>query len=106
MAAKKLVPSKMEFDTGVAKPVATTVGAEGMDLDFSGKDDRILIEVGNATATFLPGNSSQGGGEPLIVEAGKCVVLNSGRFKNVTGDSKGCVHITGATATIIAVELP
>lgn len=106
MAVTKLSPTKMIFDEGVAMPAATTVGADGMDLDFTGKDSRILIEVGGATATITAGNGLQGGGEALEVAAGSAVVLNSGYYKHVSGEHKGCVFITGATATIKAVELP
>ena len=106
MAVTKLSPTKLKFDEGVTLPAATTVGADGMDLDFSGKDYRILIEVGGAAATITAGNGLQGGGEPLTVAAGSAVVLNSGYYKYVSGAHKGCVHITGATATIKAVELP
>lgn len=105
--AVKLSPTKLnEYNVAVATPAATTVTAEGMDLDFTGKAHRILIMVTGAAATITAGDGIQGGGEALTVPAGQSVVLDSGYFKRVSGEHKGCVYITGADAKVQAVELP
>lgn len=94
-----------DFNTPVAIPAATAVGAEGMDIDFSGKDCDILLSVTGGEATVKAGNSIAGTVD-LKIPAEKCVVLDSGCFKNVKGPHKGCVFITGASASVSAVELP
>ena len=106
MTTTKLTPTKLKFNTGVKTPEGTLVGDSGMDLNFSGKDNRILISVTVAAATITTGNGIQGGGPALTVQAGQSVVLDSGFFKHVSGEHKGCVYITGATAKVSAVELP
>ena len=76
-----------------------------MEVDYSGKDHRILLMVDTAAATVKAGNGIQGVTD-LSVGIGKSVVLDSGAFKNVSGDHKGAVYITGATAKVLAIELP
>lgn len=106
MATTKLSPTKLKFNTGAKVPEGTLVGESGMDLKFSGKDNRILITVTVAAATITSGNGIQGGGPSITVQAGQSIVLESGFFKHVSGEHKGCVYITGSTAKVSAVELP
>ncbi|MEG0340383.1 MAG: hypothetical protein RR573_10740, partial [Oscillospiraceae bacterium] len=91
---------------GFAAPTATVVGADGMEIDYTGKDDKIMLTIGVADAIITMGNGIQGVAD-LTVPAGQSVVLESGAFKNVTGAHKGTVYIRGgATTTVTAIELP
>ncbi len=106
MAVTKITPTKIEeYNKGTTTPTSTLVGANGADLLFTGKDHRILIMVDTADITVKAGNGIQGVTD-LTVKSGESVVLESGFFKNVSGEHKGTVHITGATAKITAIELP
>jgi hypothetical protein len=106
MAVTSLVPTRMgDFNTVVTTPTSAAVGADGMEIDYSGKDFKILLSVDTATATVKAGNGIQGVAD-LEVASGKSVVLDSGMFKNVSGTHKGKVYITGATAKVAAIELP
>ncbi len=105
MAVTKLKITRVgDFNKPVDIPAATAIGADGMDIDFSGRDCDILLSVTGAEATVKAGNSIAGAAD-LKIGAGKCVVLDSGCFKNVRGPHKGCVFITGASAGVSAVEL-
>lgn len=107
MAVTKITPTKMVLmNTEYATPAATLVGADGMEIDFTGVDMRTLIMVDStAGVTIKAGNGIQGVAD-LEVAAGKSVVLESGAFKFVSGVHKGKVFITGATAKVSAIELP
>lgn len=107
MAIVKITPAKMGLmNTGYAAPAPVAVGASGMEVDYSGKDYRILLTAGVADAVIEAGNGIQGVAD-LTLPAGQSVVLESGAFKHVSGAHKGSVFISGAaTTTITAVELP
>ena len=81
---------------------------EGAAFEMKGQDDKYLILVQNAataakTVTVKAGNGLQGTAD-LSVEVTASshtgVVLESGRFKNVTGADKGKVILTGTDANI------
>lgn len=53
MAIVKITPARMELmNKGYAAPAAVAVGADGMEVDYSGKDFRILLTVGVAAAVI------------------------------------------------------
>lgn len=106
MAVTKIKPTKMEeYNKGVALPTAVLVGTDGAEILFTGKDHRILIMVDTADITIKSGNGIQGVTD-ITVESGQAVVLESGFFKHVSGEHKGNVYVTGATAKVSAIELP
>lgn len=106
MAVAKIVPTKVGLNSPAVFPTTTLIGADGMEVDFTGSDSKVLIYVDStAAATIKAGNGIQGTAD-LAVAAGKCVTVESGKYKNISGAHKGSVYITGATAKVAAVELP
>jgi hypothetical protein len=98
--------SKLE---AVSKSAACTIDCKGGDY----KTLIILTNAGgsSATATFSIGNGIQGVGEALevVVPSGEthAIVLDSGYFKNTSGEKKDAVVVTPSAAlSITAVELP
>lgn len=101
----------------ITAPVAvdTTLGAK---VDYSNKSDgRILLMLTNSgtagakKATILAGNSLQGTENlGISVAQGKtmAIVVESGKFMNVSGDYKDCIVIKGESTDIKvqAIELP
>lgn len=93
-------------------------GTAGAKVNFENRSDgKILLLLTNdhasasKDATIKAGNSLQGTEDLVVsVPAGKTygVVVESGKYKNVTGDNKGNVIITGASTDIKvqAIELP
>ena len=91
-------------------PIVTAVDSTDKKAQFnmSAADQKYLILVQNngsaaATVTFKTGNGIQGVADlSKSIGAGKYVFLQieSGRFKNVTGDNKGKVIIEGSTTDI------
>lgn len=105
MAVTKITPTELKWNTPGTMPTSTLVGADGMEIDFTGHDGKILIAVDTADATIKAGNGIQGVSD-LVVPSGKCVTIESGRFKNVSGVHKNAVFITGETAKVLAIKLP
>lgn len=99
----------LELTAGVSKSAKFTIDAHGGDY-------KTLILITNAagtkaTATFAIGNGIQGAGDDLVVEVlgNKTVALtlDSGYFKNVIGENKGCIVCTPSAAlTFQCIELP
>ena len=90
---------------------------DGARVDYTNRrDGRILLLItnGNASAqkaTIVQGDSLQGVEDlEISIEANKTVaiVVESGKFMNVSGDNKGYVIIKGESADIKvqAIELP
>ncbi|MBE6546341.1 MAG: hypothetical protein E7668_02725 [Ruminococcaceae bacterium] len=82
--------------------------ANGAEFEMEGQDDKHLILIQNAatsakTVTVKAGNGLQGVCDlscEVAASGYTCVTLESGRFKNVTGDDKGKVILTGTDANI------
>lgn len=91
---------------------------DGAKVDYTNRSDgRILLLLTNSNAssakkaTIVQGNSLQGVEDlEISIPANKTyvIVVESGKFMNVSGDNKGYVIIKGASADIKvqAVELP
>lgn len=86
-------------------------------VDLTGADYKTVIAFRNAntssaaTVTINLGNGIQGVGEDITFTVAKSstayVVVDSGAYKQVSGDSKGLLlGNTSATLSISAVELP
>ena len=77
-------------------------------IDFEHNDNKIVILVtnegsSNTDVTFHHGNGIQGCNDLVVsVDAGKTVAVNleSGRFKNVSGDLKGYAKVTAASTSV------
>ena len=90
--------------------------ADGAEIDYSGRDDKMLILLMNATdstvtVTVKAGNGIQGVCDLKIELAGassKVLALESGRLKNVSGPDKGKVILTAsaAGAGAMAIKMP
>ncbi len=82
-----------------------TVG-DGVALDFTGDDNKIFLLAMAEEITVKAGNSMFAG-EDLTISAGNVAVIDSGRFKNVSGEFKDHVIVTGVTGSeMLAIELP
>lgn len=91
---------------------------DGAKVDYTNRSDgRILLLLTNSNAssakkaTIVQGNSLQGVEDlEISIPANKtyAIVVESGKFMNVSGDNKGYVIIKGESADIKvqAVELP
>ena len=93
--------------TAETKSAAFTVELTGGDY----KTAFVMTPAANGTVTFAVGNGIQGAGADLEVTVKKdeasAIVLDSGYFKNVSGDDKDCVTITPSGATdFLIFELP
>lgn len=71
----------------------------------------IMTASASGTVDFAIGNGIQGAGADLSVEltggTPAAIVLDSGYFKNVSGEDKDCVTITPSGSTdFLIVELP
>jgi hypothetical protein len=95
-----------KFATAAAYTALTTAAdaTEGAEITWNERDDKYLVFIHNAgsaaaTVTIKAGNGIQGVNDlSMSLAAGQYtfVSLDSGRFKNVSGDDKGKVIITGA----------
>ena len=92
-----------KFSEGISTLTTAIDGTAGAEFLMNERDDKYLVLVQNAatsekTVTIKHGNGIQGvcDLEDKIPASGyKFVQLESGRFKNVSGEDKGKVIITG-----------
>lgn len=118
MAIKDITLQKVNLNEGkVVTFEAATAAADGYAVDFSAQDERTVFLFQNggtaeATVKVKAGNGIQGVTDldTLSIAAGGVAAfrLDSGAFKQVTGDNKGkAVFIPSATTVKAAViELP
>lgn len=95
---------------------AATSRSAVFGADAKGGDYKTLFLFNNAgnasaTATIAAGDGIQGGGSNLVVTvaAGKTmgVVVDSGYFKNVSGEYKDFIKVTPSAAlSVTIIELP
>lgn len=108
-------------NAATALPTAGTVVANtGLLVTFDKDDQKILLilknNVTNATNTAVikKGNGLQGVSDleiPIAASSTVVTVIESGRFKNVSGDNKDRVLIqdkstTGTSIEVSAIDLP
>lgn len=122
MARVKLTVHKMgkrnELMTAVATAslFAAVDASAGAEFEMSGRDDKVVVLIQNAATaaknvTIKAGNGIQGVNdyvESVPASSTTAIVLESGRFKNVSGEDKGKVIIMGASADIklAVIQLP
>lgn len=90
---------------------ATALSANDVAIIPMGKDEQMTFVASNAgnaslNLTIKAGDSLQAVNDEVIaVAAGKSVAfsLDSGRFKHLTGNNKGCVTIIPSAACTITV---
>lgn len=122
MAATVITNTVLKRNEAKAMPTAATVAkGDGALVTFDKDDQKILLllknNVTNATHTAVikAGNGLQGVSDLEITldkNAEACVVVESGRFMDVSGDNKGKVNIvskdttTGTQIEVRAIVLP
>ena len=119
MAMSEIVNTELLRNEAKEIEEAVAVDATaGASVDYTNKSDgRILLLIANGNAsdakkaTILRGNALQGVEDlEISVPAGKIfgIVIESGKFVNVSGANKGKVIITGESTdiTVQAIELP
>lgn len=122
MSATAITKTELKFNAATAVPTAATVAkTDGALVTFDKDDQKILLllknNVTNATHTAVikKGNGLQGVSDLEVTLAGSaevCVVVESGRFKNVSGGNKGKVNVvskdttTGTQIEVRAIVLP
>lgn len=114
MARVVITPHEMgrvnEAMTAVASAslFAAVDAAAGAEFAMSGRDDKTLLLVQNAatsakTVTVKAGNGIQGVNDLTVsvpASSTTALVLDSGRYKNVSGADRGKVIVMGASADI------
>lgn len=122
MSATAITKTVVTRNAATAVPSAATVAkTDGALVTFDKDDQKILLLLKNNitnvthTAVIKAGNGLQGVSDLEVTLAGSsevCVVVESGRFVNVSGDNKGKVNIvskdttTGTQIEVRAVVLP
>jgi hypothetical protein len=98
-----------------ANLVTALDASDGALVDFDARDNKILLLLQNSassesTATIKAGNGLGGVNDLVITLPASSFVtlaLDSSRFKFVTGENKGKIHLTGAaTIKVAAFKLP
>ena len=110
MAVTYILKKNLELNEwGKCTKTAATTPTDGVAIDMSGKDFQTVIIVensgsGSATVTVKAGNGIQGVNDlaayTLAASEVAAIRLDSGAFKNVTGDNKGKVLIIPSTADV------
>ena len=98
----------------VASEITAVTKSDAFTCELTGGDYKtafIMTASADGTVTFAIGNGIQGAGDDLEVavtaSTPTAIVLDSGYFKNVSGDAKDCVTITPSGSTdFLIVELP
>ena len=122
MAATTITNTVLKRNVAKAMPTAATVAkTDGALVTFDKDDQKILLllknNVSGATHTVVikAGNGLQGVSDLEVTLEGAaeaCVVVESGRFMDVSGDNKGKVNIvskdttTGNQIEVRAIVLP
>jgi len=122
MSATAITKTVVTRNAATAVPSAATVAkTDGALVTFDKDDQKILLLLKNNitnvthTAVIKAGNGLQGVSDLEVTLAGDkeaCVVVESGRFVNVSGDNKGKVNIvskdttTGTQIEVRAIVLP
>ncbi|MCI8760514.1 MAG: hypothetical protein HFJ34_05280 [Clostridia bacterium] len=110
----KAINSSLVRNEATVLENAVALKTTGLAIDYSNKScGKILILINNTgsaakKATIVKGNSLQGTEDMEIsVTNGTTVgvVIESGKFENVSGDNKGMVIIKGEDATSLKVQV-
>ena len=117
MAATEIIVTKIEKEKTIEIPTTAAVDtADGAAVDWNCADGKLLLIVENAdsaaakSATVVNGGGLQGMGDLSlsIAQSSKtAIVLDSGKYKQVSGAHKGKLWIKGQDANIkvAAMEL-
>ena len=110
MAATEITVTKIEKEKAIAIPATTAVDAtDGAAVEWDCADGKLLLILENAddtaakSATVVNGGGLQGMGDLSlsIAQSSKtAIVLDSGKYKQVSGAHKGKLWIKGQDANI------
>ena len=114
MARVVITPHEMGRVNEAMVPIANTAlfaavdATDGAAFPMSGRDDKTLLLVQNSatsegSVTVKAGNGIQGVNDLTVsvpASSTTALVLDSGRYKNVSGADKGKVIVHGSAATI------
>ena len=110
MAVTKIDSQFVEKEVALEATFTSITAGATVGLDAGDSDDKIAIIVApsaKTTFTIAVGDGVQGTGDDLALElaSGKTYVINieSGRFKQCSGDYKGCFEVTSTGACTCAV---
>ena len=115
MAATEITVTRIEKEKAVAIPATTAVDAtDGAAVKWDCADGKLLLILENAdataakSATVVNGGGLQGMGDLSlsIAQSSKAaIVLDSGKYKQVSGPHKGKLWIKGEEANIQVAAL-
>ncbi len=115
MAATEITVTRIEKEKAVAIPATTAVDAtDGAAVKWDCADGKLLLILENAdatatkSATVVNGGGLQGMGDLSlsIAQSSKAaIVLDSGKYKQVSGPHKGKLWIKGQDANIKVAAL-
>lgn len=115
MSATAITKTALTINTAAAAPSAATVAAaEGALITYDKADQKILLllknNITNATNTAVikAGNGLQGVSDlevTLAASAEKVIVIESGKYMNVSGDNKGKVNVQDKVTTTTTIEV-
>lgn len=109
MEKSNVILNKLTRNQGVKIVAVTTLTAEGATVSYMDDCQRIMLIIGGAEATIKKGDSIQATQDlviPFATGETKAVVVESGKYKHMTGMDKGNIVITGVGATVQAFLLP
>lgn len=114
MAATSITVTKMTPEALATMPTAAAVDAkDGALIPWDAADGKLLILIENAASapksvTIKSGGGLQGVGDltlSLSASAKTAIMLDSGKYKQVKGDNKGKLVITGEDANVKVAAL-
>lgn len=111
MAVAVITPVKLTRNTFTNAIAANTAvdASDGAEFTMTDKDEKYLIVVENAsvdtakTVTIKAGNGPQGVADlaqSIAAATTRYINIESGKYKNITGDNAGKVLVEGTDANI------
>ena len=110
MATKNVTKTVLDLNEPKEIVYTSATSSDTITLDYDGAGDEKLVAIfqGSATIKYKKGNAIQGvvDVEKAITTAG-AVRIDSGLFKQVSGDNKGKVEVTATSGVSVAlIQLP
>jgi hypothetical protein len=112
MAVTNISPTKLKLnEAGALTFTVPSSATDGFSVDYTEQDSKLVLLLQNtstsatATATIKAGDGIQGVADyvqNLAASSVNAVRIESGKFKRVTGDSKGKVIVIPSAATVAA----
>lgn len=116
MEITKIIPTQIPLGSSASIPEFVAVPTEGIEIDFTFADYKTLVLIKNTTQaaidiTFAKGNSPLSGEDGVFTVGADDTVgfaLESGRYKLISGEHRGCLFATPSAVglTAAAVVMP